>query len=107
MASNVQLYNAGNDKNDTEAKKEAQELKQALDKERALLGQMGAKVPAGTQAATVPSTALAAGAAAAGSYSNLKDSPSVGPGKNFTSAQKRNILEQNMANNGGVLRSDA
>ncbi|WP_429438155.1 colicin E5-related ribonuclease [Paraburkholderia youngii] len=66
MASNVNLYNAANDKNDTEAKKEAQELKQALDKERAMLGQAGAKVPAGTQAATVPSTALAAGAAAAG-----------------------------------------
>ncbi|NVH74002.1 filamentous hemagglutinin N-terminal domain-containing protein [Paraburkholderia sp. JPY432] len=66
MASNVNLYNAANDKNDTEAKKEAQELKQALDKERAMLGQAGAKVPAGTQAATVPSTPLAAAAAAAG-----------------------------------------
>ncbi|WP_433704704.1 hemagglutinin repeat-containing protein [Paraburkholderia sacchari] len=65
-ASNVNLYNAGNDKNDTEAKKEAQELKQALDKERAMLGQAGAKMPSGAQAATVPSTALAAGAAAAG-----------------------------------------
>ncbi|WP_322063507.1 hypothetical protein, partial [Paraburkholderia tropica] len=65
-ASNVNLYNAANDKNDTEAKKEAQELKQALDKERAALGQAGAKVPSGAQAATVPSTALAAGAAAAG-----------------------------------------
>jgi filamentous hemagglutinin len=50
-ASNVNLYNAGHDKNDTEAKKEAQELKQALDKERAMLGQSGAKVPSGTQAA--------------------------------------------------------
>ncbi|QBR00412.1 hypothetical protein [Paraburkholderia pallida] len=59
--SNVNLYNAANDKNDTEAKKEAQELKQALDKERAMLGQAGAKVPSGAQAATVPSTALAAG----------------------------------------------
>ncbi len=65
-ASNLNLYNAANDKNDTEAKKEAQELKQALDKERAALGQAGAKVPSGAQAATVPSTALAAGAAAAG-----------------------------------------
>ncbi|WP_322004748.1 EndoU domain-containing protein, partial [Paraburkholderia tropica] len=63
-ASNVNLYNAANDKNDTEAKKEAQELKQALDKERAALGQAGAKVPPGAQAATVPSAALAAGAAA-------------------------------------------
>ncbi|WP_433705970.1 DUF4258 domain-containing protein [Paraburkholderia sacchari] len=60
VASNVNLYNAGNDKNDTEAKKEAQELKQALDKERAMLGQAGAKVPSGAQAATVPSSALAA-----------------------------------------------
>jgi hypothetical protein len=39
-------------------------------------------------------------------YSNLPDSPSVGPGKNFTPTQKRNILEQNMKANGGVLRSD-
>ncbi|WP_321854272.1 hypothetical protein, partial [Paraburkholderia tropica] len=36
----------------------------ALDKERAALGQAGAKVPPGAQAATVPSAALAAGAAA-------------------------------------------
>ncbi len=39
-------------------------------------------------------------------YSNLTDSPSVGPGKNFTQTQKANIYQENMANNGGVLRSD-
>ena len=37
-------------------------------------------------------------------YSNLTDSPSVGPGKNFTQTQKANIYQENMANNGGVLR---
>lgn len=41
-----------------------------------------------------------------GPYSNLKDSPTVGPGKNFTRAQKTNIYQQNMNSNGGVLRSD-
>ena len=40
------------------------------------------------------------------SVTNLTDSPSVGPGKNFTQTQKANIYQENMANNGGVLRSD-
>ena len=39
-------------------------------------------------------------------YSHLKDSKHVGPGKNFTRAQKRNILQANKERNGGVLRSD-
>ncbi|WP_329601776.1 HNH endonuclease family protein [Paraburkholderia antibiotica] len=46
------------------------------------------------------------GASGNGPYSNLTDSSSVGAGKNFTKTQKNNIYEQNMANNGGVLRSD-
>ncbi|MGF6481012.1 hemagglutinin repeat-containing protein [Paraburkholderia sp. JPY419] len=78
MASNVNLYNAANDKNDTEAKKEAQELKQALDKERAMLGQQGGYVSPGTGVATVPSTALAAGAAAAGKATSGKTSMIAG-----------------------------
>jgi len=41
-----------------------------------------------------------------GPYSNLPDSKSVGPGKNFTSSQKQNILEANKAKNNGVLKSD-
>ncbi|CAB3748826.1 tRNA nuclease CdiA-2 [Paraburkholderia solisilvae] len=41
-----------------------------------------------------------------GPYSNLTDSPRVGPGKNFTAAQKQKIYQQNMESNGGVLRSD-
>ena len=41
-----------------------------------------------------------------GLYSNLKDHPSVGAGKAFTKAQKINILNQNKAANGGVLKSD-
>lgn len=50
--------------------------------------------------------AKANGATGNGPYSNLADSSSVGPGKNFTAAQKKNIIQQNMANNGGELRSD-
>ncbi|WP_455853283.1 hemagglutinin repeat-containing protein [Pantoea endophytica] len=41
-----------------------------------------------------------------GPYSNLRDSPSVGSGKNFTQSQKAKIYEQNMEKNGGVIRSD-
>jgi 5-methylcytosine-specific restriction endonuclease McrA len=36
----------------------------------------------------------------------LQDHPSVGPGKAFTQTQKRNILNLNKQNNGGVIRSD-
>jgi len=39
-------------------------------------------------------------------YSALQDSKSVGRGKKFTKAQKRNILEANREANGGVLKSD-
>jgi filamentous hemagglutinin len=65
-ASNVNLYNQGHDKNETEAQKEAQDLRKQLDQERAMLGQAGAKVPQDAQAATLPSSALAAGAAGFG-----------------------------------------
>jgi len=41
-----------------------------------------------------------------GDYSNLKDSKSVGPGKKFTPAQKKKILEENMKRNDGVIKSD-
>ncbi|MFD1554503.1 hypothetical protein ACFSHT_02525 [Paraburkholderia silviterrae] len=80
MASNVNLYNQNNDKNETEAQKGARELRKQLDKERAMLGQGGAKVPSGAQAATVPSSALAAGAAAGGKstfWSSTKDKTPV------------------------------
>lgn len=40
-------------------------------------------------------------------YSNLQDSKSVGPGKNFTPTQKQAILQENMKRNGGVIKSDA
>ncbi|MFD1554495.1 DUF4258 domain-containing protein [Paraburkholderia silviterrae] len=66
MASNVNLYNQNNDKNETEAQKEARDIRKQQDKQRAMVGQGGAKVPSGAQAATVPSSALAAAAAAAG-----------------------------------------
>ncbi|WP_253896796.1 hypothetical protein [Pseudocitrobacter vendiensis] len=46
------------------------------------------------------------GGIAKGKYSNLTDSPAVGPGKSFTRAQKAKIYQQNMNDNGGVLRSD-
>ena len=39
-------------------------------------------------------------------YSNLQDGTSVGPGRSFTPWQKNAILGENMARNGGVLRSD-
>jgi hypothetical protein len=39
-------------------------------------------------------------------YSHIQDSPSVGPRKKFTSKQKAKIYEENMANNGGEMRSD-
>jgi RHS repeat-associated protein len=43
---------------------------------------------------------------AAGPYANLEDHPSAGPGKDFTQAQKRNILNANREKNGGTLLSD-
>ncbi|MBN1765676.1 MAG: hypothetical protein JW860_10495 [Sedimentisphaerales bacterium] len=39
-------------------------------------------------------------------YAHIKDPSSVGPGKNFTQAQKRNIIQENINRNNGVLRSD-
>jgi hypothetical protein len=39
-------------------------------------------------------------------YSNLKDPPTVGPGKKPTKAQRAKIYEQNRKLRGGVLRSD-
>ncbi len=36
----------------------------------------------------------------------LQDGPSVGPGKNFTAAQKQKIIEENMKRNGGIVKSD-
>lgn len=41
-----------------------------------------------------------------GPYSNLPDSTSVGPGKPFSSSQKKAIITENMNRNGGVVRSD-
>ncbi len=41
-----------------------------------------------------------------GPYSYLKDSKFVGSGKRFTPAQKRNIIQENMRKNGGVIKSD-
>jgi RHS repeat-associated protein len=41
-----------------------------------------------------------------GAYSHLDDSPSVGAGKDFTAAQKRRIIEENKARNGGNIASD-
>ncbi|WP_082067343.1 contractile injection system protein, VgrG/Pvc8 family [Paenibacillus terrae] len=41
-----------------------------------------------------------------GPYSHLKDSKHVGPGKDFTAAQKKKIIEENMKRNGEVVKSD-
>jgi len=49
---------------------------------------------------------VAGNATGTGGYSNLTNSPTVGPGKNFTQTQKAKIYQQNMDSNGGVLRSD-
>ncbi|MBO5387684.1 MAG: HNH endonuclease, partial [Lachnospiraceae bacterium] len=46
------------------------------------------------------------GGTASGPYVNLKDSKSVGEGKKFTSTQKKNIIQQNIERNGGVIKSD-
>jgi len=40
------------------------------------------------------------------SYGHLQDPDSVGPGKDFTAAQKAKIIQENMKRNGGVVRSD-
>jgi len=62
-----------------------------------------------TQQATQDAPANTAPAkpdAATGPYANLPDGPTVGPGKDFTKAQKQKILDQNKAQNGGQLTSD-
>jgi len=41
-----------------------------------------------------------------GCYRHIPDPPTVGPGKEFTKAQKTNILHANYVRNGGRLRSD-
>ncbi len=53
-ASNVNLYNQGHDKNETEAQKEAQEIGKQLDRERAMLGEAGAKAPSDGSIGNVP-----------------------------------------------------
>ena len=42
-----------------------------------------------------------------GPYSHLEDGKKVGEGKNFTPAQKRNIIKENKRRNGGVVKSDS
>jgi hypothetical protein len=42
----------------------------------------------------------------AGRYSHLPDSKSIGPGKKFTASQKTAIYRENMARNGGRIKSD-
>jgi hypothetical protein len=53
---------------------------------------------------------LAAGGAKSGEakapYADIENPRNVGPGKDFTQAQKQKILEANRAKNEGVLRSD-
>lgn len=41
-----------------------------------------------------------------GDYSHLKEPRNVGPGKNFTPAQKKRIIEENKARNSGNIKSD-
>ncbi len=66
-----------------------------------------AKNVAGKTKADTPSGASAVdGEKASNLYSNLQDSKFVGEGKKFTSIQKKNIIQQNMERNGGVIKSD-
>ena len=60
----------------------------------------GLKVDVKTPEAKVPEVKAA-------DYSNLKDSKSVGPGKPFTPVQKKAIINENMKQNGGQIKSDA
>lgn len=39
-------------------------------------------------------------------YGHLEDPPNVGPGEDFTAAQKAKIIQENMNRNNGVVRSD-
>jgi RHS repeat-associated protein len=41
-----------------------------------------------------------------GPYSHLEDPENVGPGKDFTAAQKARIIQENMKKNGGIVKSD-
>jgi hypothetical protein len=41
-----------------------------------------------------------------GPYGHLQDGPTVNSGKDFTQSQKKRILDENEAKNGGVLRDD-
>ncbi|AXF20261.1 cell surface protein [Burkholderia pyrrocinia] len=58
-ASNVELYNANEDKNRGEDQKEIAELKKALDKERAMIGQVNLTQRQEDGLTTVPATAVA------------------------------------------------
>ncbi|SAL04278.1 cell surface protein [Caballeronia ptereochthonis] len=78
-ASNVNLYNQWNDKKEGEAAKEAKELRQILDKERAMLGQkpvqtadIGAARVRPPVGALGGKTATSSGAANAATYAGLK-----------------------------------
>ncbi len=69
-------------------------------------------VPAGTSkvikggAAGVKALDKAGDAGKVGKYSNIPNPKNVKEGSNFTRSQKKNILEQNKEQNGGVIRSD-
>jgi len=45
-------------------------------------------------------------AAGAGPYGHLKDPPGVAPNKDFSPSQRTAFMDENKANNGGMLRSD-
>ncbi|MDR5884281.1 hemagglutinin repeat-containing protein [Caballeronia sp. LZ032] len=77
-ASNVNLYNQNNNRKESEAAKEAKELRQILDKERAMLAQKSVKT-ADTGAATVrpPTGALAGKDAKSTFWTSTKDKTPV------------------------------
>jgi hypothetical protein len=70
-----------------------------------LLGEISELTLAGRRSPS-PTPRSFPGGRSGGKYSHLTDGPSVGPGKEFTSSQRGRVLEENMRQNGGRLRSD-
>ncbi|MRG92965.1 hypothetical protein [Polyangium spumosum] len=66
----------------------------------------GAKPKGGAGSGGAASAPKTSGDSGAGPYSHLEDHSSVGPGKDYTKAQKRRFLSENEARNGGALKDD-